>query len=192
MAGPGFINVKLSDQSVLNSLKKEPTTKRAGQTVVIETNCPNPFKAMHIGHALNAILADTMANLLAVDGAIVHRVSYHGDVGTHVGKSMWAILREIDGDVNKLNEIPADKRNEFMSRMYVEGARAAKESPEAKAEIDELAKQSFVLDDPLYNKFTKSVKVGVLTKLTLMLGDLETCRLSDVTLRAKLKNWENL
>ena len=152
VAGPGFINVKLSDQSVLNSLKKEPTTKRAGQTVVIETNCPNPFKAMHIGHALNAILADTMANLLAVDGAIVHRVSYHGDVGTHVGKSMWAILREIDGDMNKLNEIPADKRNEFMSRMYVEGARAAKESPEAKAEIDELAKQSFVLDDPLYKQ----------------------------------------
>lgn len=152
VAGPGFINVKLSDQSVLNSLKKEPTTKRAGQTVVIETNCPNPFKAMHIGHALNAILADTMANLLAVDGAIVHRVSYHGDVGTHVGKSMWAILREIDGDVNKLNEIPADKRNEFMSRMYVEGARAAKESPEAKAEIDELAKQSFILDDPLYKQ----------------------------------------
>ena len=152
VAGPGFINVKLSDQSVLNSLKKEPTTKHAGQTVVIETNCPNPFKAMHIGHALNAILADTMANLLAVDGAIVHRVSYHGDVGTHVGKSMWAILREIDGDVNKLNEIPADKRNEFMSRMYVEGARAAKESPEAKAEIDELAKQSFVLDDPLYKQ----------------------------------------
>ena len=152
VAGPGFINVKLSDQSVLNSLKKEPTTKRAGQTVVIETNCPNPFKAMHIGHALNAILADTMANLLAVDGAIVHRVSYHGDVGTHVGKSMWAILHEIDGDVNKLNEIPADKRNEFMSRMYVEGARAAKESPEAKAEIDELAKQSFVLDDPLYKQ----------------------------------------
>lgn len=152
VAGPGFINVKLSDQSVLNSLKKEPTTNRAGQTVVIETNCPNPFKAMHIGHALNAILADTMANLLAVDGAIVHRVSYHGDVGTHVGKSMWAILREIDGDVNKLNEIPTDKRNEFMSRMYVEGARAAKESPEAKAEIDELAKQSFVLDDPLYKQ----------------------------------------
>ena len=102
-------------------------------------------------------------------------------------------LREIDGDVNKLNEIPADKRNEFMSRMYVEGARAAKESPEAKSEIDELAKQSFVLDDPLYKtSLRKSVKVGVLTKLTLMLGDLETCRLSDVTLRAKLKNWENL
>ena len=172
VAGPGFINVKLSDQSVLNSLKKEPTTKRAGQTVVIETNCPNPFKAMHIGHALNAILADTMANLLAVDGAIVHRVSYHGDVGTHVGKSMWAILREIDGDVNKLNEIPADKRNEFMSRMYVEGARAAKESPEAKAEIDELAKQSFVLDDPLYKQVYEICKSWSFDEIDSNVGQL--------------------
>ena len=88
VAGLGFINVTLSDQAVLESLKVRPATNRSGQTVVIETNCPNPFKAMHIGHALNAILADTMANLLAVDGAAVHRVSYHGDVGTHVGKCM--------------------------------------------------------------------------------------------------------
>ncbi len=65
MAGPGFINVKPSDQSRSKFFEKEPTTKRAGQTVVIETDCLNPFKAMHIGHALNAILADTMANLLA-------------------------------------------------------------------------------------------------------------------------------
>ncbi|MBF1024621.1 MAG: arginine--tRNA ligase [Candidatus Nanogingivalaceae bacterium] len=158
VAGPGFINVKLSDQAVLESLKVRPATKRAGKTAVIETNCPNPFKAMHIGHALNAITADTMANLLAVDGAQVHRVSYHGDVGMHVGKSMWAILREIDGDASKLDEIPADQRNQFMSRMYVEGAQAAKESPEAKAEIDELAKQSFVLDDPLYKKVYETCK----------------------------------
>ena len=158
VAGPGFINVKLSDQAVLESLKVRPATKRAGKTAVIETNCPNPFKAMHIGHALNAITADTMANLLAVDGAQVHRVSYHGDVGTHVGKSMWAILREIDGDASKLDEIPADQRNQFMSRMYVEGAQAAKESPEAKAEIDELAKQSFVLDDSLYKKVYETCK----------------------------------
>ena len=108
VAGPGFINITLSDQAVLESLKVRPATDRSGQTVVIETNCSNPFKAMHIGHALNVVLADTMANLLAVDGASVHRVSYHGDVGTHVGKSMWAILREIDGDVSKLNAIPTN------------------------------------------------------------------------------------
>ena len=180
VAGLGFINVTLSDQAVLESLKVRPATNRSGQTVVIETNCPNPFKAMHIGHALNAILADTMANLLAVDGAAVHRVSYHGDVGTHVGKSMWAILREIDGDVGKLEAIPADKRNEFMSRMYVEGARAAKESPEARAEIDELAKQSFVLDDPLYKQVYEICKAWSFDEI-----DANVARLGNVPIERR-------
>ena len=152
VAGPGFINLRLSDVARLKSLHTRPKAHRAGQVAVIETNCPNPFKAMHIGHAYNSILADTMANLLAVSGMQVHRVSYHGDVGTHVGKSMWAILRDIKNDPSKLDEISADSRNEFMSRMYVEGARAAKEDEAAKAEIDELAKQSFTLNDPLYKK----------------------------------------
>lgn len=158
VAGPGFINIRLSDTAVLQSLYDKPHTHRAGKVAVIETNCPNPFKAMHIGHALNSTLADTMANLLAVSGAAVHRVSYHGDVGTHVGKSMWAILREIDRDPAKLDEIPPEKRNEFMSRMYVEGSKAAKESPAARAEIDELAKQSFILDDPIYKQVYETCK----------------------------------
>ena len=180
VAGPGFINVTLSDQAVLELLKVRPATNRAGKTVVIETNCPNPFKAMHIGHALNSILADTIANLLAVDGAAVHRVSYHGDVGTHVGKSMWAILREIDGDVSKLGAIPADKRNEFMSRMYVEGARAAKESPEARVEIDELAKQSFVLDDPLYKQVYEICKAWSFDEI-----DANVARLGNVPIERR-------
>jgi len=150
VAGPGFINLTLGSQALLDLTKRDPIPERAGQVIVIETNNPNPFKAMHIGHAYNAILADTMANLYAVDGARVKRVSYHGDVGLHVGKSMWAILRETGGDIAKLEAIPANERNRFMSKMYAEGSRAHKESEEAKREIDDLAKQSFVLDDPTY------------------------------------------
>lgn len=150
VAGPGFLNIRLNNQALLQIVRREPQPKRAGKEIVIETNNPNPFKAMHIGHAYNAIVADTMANLLAVDGAKVHRVSYHGDVGMHVGKSMWAILRETGGDVAKLEAIKPEERNRFMSKMYAEGSRAAKESEEVKKEVDELAKQSFALDDPTY------------------------------------------
>jgi arginyl-tRNA synthetase len=150
VAGPGFINVRLSNKELLGLTYRESHPHRAGQSVVIETNNPNPFKAMHIGHGYNAILADTLANLLAVDGAKVHRVSYHGDVGLHVGKSMWAILRETGGDIAKLEAIEPHERNRFMSKMYAEGSNAYKESEEAKNEIDELARQSFVLDDPSY------------------------------------------
>ena len=95
VAGPGFINVTLSDQAVLESLKMRPATNRAGKKVVIETNCPNPFKAMHIGHALNAILADTMANLLAASVHMSARVCGRFCAKLTVMSANWTLSRLI-------------------------------------------------------------------------------------------------
>lgn len=150
VAGPGFINLRLSDAALIELAKAEPSTSREGQTVVIETNNPNPFKAMHIGHAFNAIVADTAANLLEASGAHTYRVSYHGDVGAHVGKSMYALLKYVGNSPEKLLEVPETERNSFMSKMYAEGALVYKEDEAAKAEIDELAKQSFTRENPVY------------------------------------------
>lgn len=150
VAGPGFINLRLSDRALLEMASIEPAKTRAGQTVVIETNNPNPFKAMHIGHAFNAILADTIANLLEEGGAATYRVSYHGDVGLHVGKSMYALLHYVENQPERLQEVPEAERSSLMSRMYAEGAKAYKENEAAKAAIDLLTKQSFVRDNPVY------------------------------------------
>jgi len=150
IAGPGFLNIWLTDRALAAALDAAPAKSRSGQTVVIETNNPNPFKAMHIGHAFNAIVADTIANLIEESGAHTCRVSYHGDVGAHVGKSMYSLLRYVEGDPSKLEQIAPEERNSFMSKMYAEGARAYKDDPAAKAEIDELAKQSFTREDPVY------------------------------------------
>lgn len=158
VAGPGFINIRLSNKELLQSLNTLSPSQRDGEKIVIETNNPNPFKAMHIGHAFNAILADTVANLLDADGADVHRVSYHGDVGAHVGKSMWSLLRYVDGDISRLHAIAAEDRNSFMSRMYAEGATAAKNDEQAKQEIEALTQQSFTLDDPLYKEIYETCK----------------------------------
>ncbi len=148
VAGPGFLNVTLNDEALVNALSQvEP---QQTQTVVIETNNPNPFKAMHIGHAYNAITADTIANLLEHSGNTVYRVSYHGDIGAHVGKSMWALLRYVEGNSKKLDEIPPSERNSFMSKMYAEGATSYKEDEVAKSEIDQLAAQSFTREDEVY------------------------------------------
>lgn len=150
VAGPGFINLRLSDRALLEMASTEPAKTRAGQTVVIETNNPNPFKAMHIGHAFNAILADTIANLLEESGAATYRVSYHGDVGLHVGNSMYALLHYVENQPERLQEVPEAERSSLMSRMYAEGAKAYKENEAAKAAIDLLTKQSFVRDNPVY------------------------------------------
>lgn len=157
VAGPGFINLRLGDGALRALAGAEPARPREGQTVVIETNNPNPFKAMHIGHAMNAIVADTIANLLEASGAATHRVSYHGDVGAHVGKSIWAFLRYVDGDAGKLDTVSTDERNALMSRMYAKGARAYKEDEVAKARVDELAAQSFAREDPLYAKIYDTI-----------------------------------
>lgn len=150
VAGPGFINMRLSDDRLLEMSQQMTKPSRQGETIVIETNNPNPFKAMHIGHAFNAVIADTLANLIEASGASTYRVSYHGDVGLHVGKSMYSLLKYADGDINKITSIPENERNTFMSRMYAEGAAAYKENEAAKAEIDNLAKQSFEPKSGLY------------------------------------------
>lgn len=152
VAGPGFINVRLSDEALLQQLQVSAPQQYADTNVVIETNSPNPFKAMHIGHAMNAVVPDAIANILERAGAQVHRVSYHGDVGLHVGKSMYSLLKYAQGDVQRIAQIPKAERNSFMSRMYAEGAAAYKESEEAKREIDALAAQSFTCEDPLYKQ----------------------------------------
>lgn len=152
VAGPGFINFTLDNAVIVQAAlhNNTITSTDAAKTVVIETNNPNPFKAMHIGHAFNAILADTIANLLDVAQHHVYRVSYHGDVGLHVGKSMYSLLRYVDGDIEKLHAIPESERNTFMSKMYADGSKAYKEDDAAKTEIDDLARQSFEPASAIY------------------------------------------
>ncbi|MDQ2973348.1 MAG: arginine--tRNA ligase [bacterium] len=157
VAGPGFINITLSDSALVSTFSRELSKQRQGDTVVIETNNPNPFKAMHIGHAFNSILGDTIANLLEASGAKTYRVSYHGDVGLHVGKSMYSLLKFAAGDVGKLDSVPEGERNSFMSKMYADGSKAYKENEAAKAEIDELTRQSFTREDQLYSSIYDKV-----------------------------------
>ena len=158
VAGPGFINITLTSAALLALTREEPHATRIGEQTVIETNNPNPFKAMHIGHGFNAILGDTIANLLAVSGARVHRVSYHGDVGLHVGRSMYSLLKYTEGDFAKIEAIPENERNTFMSKMYAEGSRAYKDSDEAKVEITKLAERSFAPGDDIYGKIYQLCK----------------------------------
>ena len=158
VAGPGFINITLSASALRQEAITYQSMTRTDAPIVIETNNPNPFKAMHVGHGYNAIIPDAIANLLDQQYTQVHRVSYHGDVGLHVGKSMYAILRYIDGDPAQLDAVPVAERNSFMSARYAEGARAYSDNEVARREIQQLAEQSFVLDDPVYKQVYDTCK----------------------------------
>ena len=50
VAGPGFINLTLSSEALLELTNKEPVPAYAGKTLVFEYSCPNAFKELHTGH----------------------------------------------------------------------------------------------------------------------------------------------
>jgi arginyl-tRNA synthetase len=148
VAGPGFVNLKLNDEALLQAVRSEPTKTLAGQVVVAEYSDPNPFKVLHAGHLYTSVVGDSIANLLEQAGAEVHRVNFGGDVGLHVGKTMWAILQALGGEhPEKLNEISESERSDWLSQRYVEGNAAYDENETAKAEITELNKKIYGLHD---------------------------------------------
>jgi arginyl-tRNA synthetase len=149
IAGPGFINIALSDQALGELAMKAPTTKPEtfkGQVVVTEYSDPNPFKVLHVGHFYTSVVGDAITRLIRASGGEVHPVNFGGDVGLHVGKTMWAIVKELGGELpEKLADIPDDQHAEWMASCYVRGTQAYEEDEQAKAEIIELNKRVYQL-----------------------------------------------
>src|SRR3989344_8680061 len=55
VAGPGFINLTLTDTGLWDLAKNEPTKRMVGKVVVAEYSDPNPFKVLHAGHLYTTI-----------------------------------------------------------------------------------------------------------------------------------------
>ena len=104
----------------------------SGKTVVAEFSDPNPFKVLHVGHLYTSVVGDSISRILELAGAKVVRANFGGDVGLHVGKTMWALSRK---------NVPLDElKIEDIAKCYVEGTQAYEENEEAKAEIVALNK----------------------------------------------------
>lgn len=146
VAGPGFINITLSNVALLSQLHVEVPKPLQGKVIVAEYSDPNPFKVLHAGHLYTSVVGDAIANLLEYAGADVHRVNFGGDVGLHVGKTMWAILHKLGGEnPDALNGIAEDQRSEWMAEAYVEGTSAYEDDEAAKQEIIQLNKRVYQL-----------------------------------------------
>jgi len=144
VAGPGFLNIVLSDEALWQSSHQKVAAPFFGQTAVVEYSNPNPFKILHAGHLYTSIVGDAIANLLEIAGAIVHRVNFGGDVGLHVGKTMWSMLQSLGGEYpEKLNEIPKKDRSEWMTSNYIKGTAAYEDDEKAKSKIIQLNKQIY-------------------------------------------------
>jgi arginyl-tRNA synthetase len=101
LAHPGYINVRLSEGWLARQVETILTQGDAfgrvnlgqGKSVQVEYISANPTGPLVVGSGRNAVLGDTLANVLSAAGYQVQREFYVNDVGTQVdnlGKAMYA------------------------------------------------------------------------------------------------------
>ncbi len=116
VAGPGFINLRLSVsywQRLLKAVVLEGedygrSKIGGGRKVNVEYVSANPTGPMHVGHCRGAVVGDALANLLAFAGYDVTKEYYINDAGSQVGvlaRSVFLRYREALGE--DIGEIPA-------------------------------------------------------------------------------------
>lgn len=92
VAGPGFINIKLTPQAwgqvvpTVLSMGQDYgySTMGQGQRVNVEYVSANPTGPLHIGHARGAVFGDCLSNLLSKTGYDVTKEYYINDAGNQV------------------------------------------------------------------------------------------------------------
>ena len=115
VAGPGFINLKISDAFWRDRLRDclkagiaygdSPMGK--GAKVNVEYVSANPTGPLHVAHARGAVVGDALANLLAKAGYAVTKEYYINDAGAQVdklGQSTFLRYKEALGDA--IGDIP--------------------------------------------------------------------------------------
>lgn len=141
VAGPGFINLRLTDAALIRQVYARPQRPFDGRRIVFEYSCPNAFKELHTGHLYQTIFGDIASNLMLLGGATLRRTSFGGDVGLHVAKCLWGMCDQLGGaHPEKLADIADDpfERARWISACYVRGARAYEDNPGVKDDINQL------------------------------------------------------
>lgn len=141
VAGPGFINLKVSDDFLSRFLVPKPQNE-INQTILLEYSCPNAFKELHTGHLYQTLIGDAMSRIYEHQGYKVYRTSFGGDVGLHAAKCMWGILKALGGEKPEGLESQTN-RPAWIAEAYVNGSSAYENDEVAKSEIDTLNKRIY-------------------------------------------------
>jgi len=141
IAGPGFINFKLTPQFFLEWLKKysdESAFKDAagnfydGKKISIDYSSPNTAKQMHVGHLRSMVIGEAIQRILRFCGANVIRDNHIGDWGTQFGILILAI-KEYGYNLDASHKDPL----EDLEELYKKGMALFKESDEKKEKARE-------------------------------------------------------
>ncbi|MGS4023476.1 arginine--tRNA ligase [Staphylococcus pseudintermedius] len=116
IAGPGFINFYL-DSSYLNAVIDQAleldtqfgrVAESKNKKILVEYVSANPTGDLHIGHARNAAVGDTLCNILDAAGYDVTREHYINDAGNQITNLAKSIEARYLQHLGQKAEMPAD------------------------------------------------------------------------------------
>jgi arginyl-tRNA synthetase len=91
IAGPGFINLRLTQKARLQVIGKVfadgncyGQQAELGKKVLVEFVSANPTGPLHVGHGRQAALGDALSNILKTQGWSVHKEFYYNDAGVQI------------------------------------------------------------------------------------------------------------
>ena len=115
VAGPGFVNFKLSSGQVASGLVEiidadedyGRCDESGGESIVVEFVSANPTGPLHLGHGRQGAIGDAIAGLLDWTGWSVSREYYYNDAGAQIDRlaeSVWARYQQHFGQDGKIPE----------------------------------------------------------------------------------------
>ena len=114
VAGPGFINLRLSPEFLVQQLSGSLNIEKTAtpNTVVIDYSSPNLAKEMHVGHLRSSIIGDSISRVLEFLGHKVIRQNHVGDWGTQFGMLVaYLVEQQKDNAEFKLADLEQFYRN---------------------------------------------------------------------------------
>lgn len=92
IAGPGFINLRFHELAKFDVVRAVLTQgdaygssqEHAGESVILEYVSANPTGPLHLGHARQGALGDTLSRVLSTQGYRIYREFYYNDAGVQI------------------------------------------------------------------------------------------------------------
>ena len=156
VAGPGFINFYLGRDFFTESVSKVLEEKEnwgknkilEGKKVMVEYTDPNPFKPFHIGHLMANAIGESISRIVEFSGAKTIRANYQGDVGPHVAKAIYGLMKSGMPD----ESLSVGEKAQYIGKCYSEGSNLYDTDESIKKEIEIINKKVYEKSDEDINK----------------------------------------
>lgn len=112
VAGPGFINLRLKDEWIIEQIQRVRNDPRLGippiespRTYVIDYSSPNVAKPMHVGHIRSTVIGDALCRTLRFLGHRAISDNHLGDWGTQFGMIIYGYKHFVDREIFEEDEV---------------------------------------------------------------------------------------